>query len=244
MELSTFEIFGSRVEIEAAPGVFMPSAHGLFYSRSIHVAPGERVVDIGTGSGVLAIAASRRGAAVHATDVDARAVAAAERNARRNRVEIDVRQGPLFADLPGPFDVILANLPNEIVAPAHLSRTRPEDARTFAGGNAGNEQLLALLASATGFMSPGARLYLAVHSLTDYHATLRAALRDYSARLLDLEALPVKPFVTENLAFYQALDEAGVIQIFRDAGGQWFSYAYVYELGLPPAPGRASNDGA
>jgi release factor glutamine methyltransferase len=233
MACTTLTVFGQEVELEEFPGVFMPSPHGLFYSRSIRVAAGERVIDIGTGSGVLAIAAARRGARVCATDIDARAVAAAERNARRNGVEIDVRPGTLFGDFAGPFDVVLANLPNEIVAPSELARLRPEDARTFAGGSAGNEQLISLLDSAAPFLRPESRLYLGVHSLTDYHATLRAAMRGYSARLIDLEALPAKPFVTENLDFYRALDEAGVIQIFRNETGKWFSYGYIYELRLP-----------
>jgi hypothetical protein len=81
-------------------------------------------------------------------------------------------------------------------------------------------------------MSPDSRLYLGVHSLTDYHATLRSAIRRYSARLLDLAELPGKAFVTENLAFYQALNEAGVIHIFRNPSGQWCTFGYVYQLAL------------
>lgn len=227
---STFTVFGQQVTLAAAPGVFMPSANGLFYARPIRIAPAERVIDIGTGSGVLAIAAAKCGAKVGATDIDGRAVAAARHNARLNGVEIEVREGNLFGDFAGPFDVILANLPNEIVAPAYSSHLPPEDVRVFAGGEAGNEHLLALLEAAPALMAPQARLYLGVHSLTDYHATLRAALGHYSTRLLDLAELPAKPFVTDNLAFYQALDEAGIIHIFRNAAGQWCTYGYVYEL--------------
>lgn len=229
---STFRVFGKNLELEAYPGVFMPSANGLFYARPIRIASAERVIDIGTGSGVLAIAAAKCGAKVCATDTDPRAVAAAERNAALNGVEIEVRGGDLFGAYAGPFDVILANLPNEIVAPSHRRHLRPEDVRTFAGGEAGNEHLIALLDSASAFMSPRSRLFLGVHSLTDYHATLRSAIRRYKTRLLDLEELPAKAFVTDNLAFYQALNEAGIIHIFRNATGQWCTYGYVYELAL------------
>jgi methylase of polypeptide subunit release factors len=210
----------------------MPSANGLFYARPIQIAPGERVIDIGTGSGILAIAAAKCAAAVCATDVDPRAIAAAERNAQLNGVAVEVHEGTLFADHAGPFDVILANLPNEIVAPSYRCQLQPEDIRTIAGGDAGNEHLLALLDAAADFMSPQSRLYLGVHSLTDYHATLRAAIRRYSMRLLDLAELPAKPFVTDNLAFYQALDEAGLIHIFRNQTGHWCTFGYVYQLAL------------
>jgi release factor glutamine methyltransferase len=228
----TLTVFGEEVVLEDAAGVFMPSPHGMFYARSPHVAPGERVIDIGTGSGVLGIAAAKRGARVVATDVDGRAIAAAQHNARLNSVTLETHLGPLFAGVTGTFDVILANLPNEVVAPAHLASLGPEDARTFAGGEGGNEHILALLAAAPPFMTPASRLYLGVHGLTDYHATLRAALGGYRLRLLDLAPLPAKTFVVQWLEYYQALARRGVIELFQDADGRWSSYGYLYELQL------------
>ena len=150
----TLTVFGETITLDDAPGVFMPSPHGMFYAQASRVASGERVIDVGTGSGVLGIAAAKRGANVVATDVDARAIAAANHNARQNGVSLEARRGALFAGATGTFDVILANLPNEIVAPAHLASLPPEDARTFAGGEGGNEHLLALLAAAPPFMTP------------------------------------------------------------------------------------------
>jgi release factor glutamine methyltransferase len=225
-------VFDETVVLEEAPGVFMPTPHGLFYARAPHVNAGERVIDIGTGSGVLAIGAAKRGARVLATDVDERAVAAAARNAQFNDVELETRVGPLFAGATGTFDAILANLPNEIVAPAHLASLSPEDARTFAGGEKGNEQLLALLAAAPPHMTHSSRLYLGVHGLTDYHNTLRTALADYRLCLLDIAPLPVKPFVTASLPFYQELARRGMIDLFQDPEGRWSSYGYLYELRL------------
>src|SRR5215213_10171893 len=165
MSRRTLTVFGEAVVLDDLPGVFMPSPHGLFYAHATRVEAGERVIDVGTGSGVLAIAAARRGARVVATDVDPRAAAAAEHNARLNGVTLETRVGTLFAGATGPFEVILANLPNEIVAPAHLASLPPEDARTFAGGEGGNEHLLALLAAAPPYMTPASRLYLGVHGL-------------------------------------------------------------------------------
>jgi release factor glutamine methyltransferase len=228
----TLTVFDQTVMLDEAPGVFMPTPHGLFYARSPHVSAGERVIDIGTGSGVLGIAAAMSGARVLATDVDERAVAAAQHNARLNGVELETQVGPLFAGATGTFDAILANLPNEIVAPAHLASLSSEDARTFAGGEKGNEQLLALLAAAPPYMTHSSRLYLGVHGLTDYHNTLRTALATYRLCLLDISPLPVKDFVTASLPFYQELARRGMIDLFQDAEGRWSSYGYVYELRL------------
>jgi ribosomal protein L11 methyltransferase len=75
--------------------------------------PAASVVDVGTGSGILAIAAAKLGAArVLAVDVDPVAVAVARRNVVHNRVEavVDVREGDLLSGTRGRVDVILANL--------------------------------------------------------------------------------------------------------------------------------------
>jgi ribosomal protein L11 methyltransferase len=73
---------------------------------------GERVLDVGCGSGILSIAAARLGAReVVALDIDPIAVEATNANARRNRLvgRIHASQGSLPSDA-GPFDVVLANL--------------------------------------------------------------------------------------------------------------------------------------
>jgi ribosomal protein L11 methyltransferase len=79
---------------------------------------GARVLDVGCGSGILAIAAARFGAAsVHGVDTDPIAVDATLANARRNRVarRVSAARGsvPLVGGrgpARGPFDLVLANL--------------------------------------------------------------------------------------------------------------------------------------
>ena len=75
-------------------------------------APLGRVLDLGTGSGILAVAAVRLGGRpVTAVDVDPEAVASARRHALLNGVEILVVRGDLTAALrPGRFDLVLANI--------------------------------------------------------------------------------------------------------------------------------------
>ena len=74
--------------------------------------PGMRTLDLGTGSGILAIAAAKLGSGpILAVDKDPIAVEAAQSNIRRNRLgaRIEVRTGTLVAGM-GPYDLILANL--------------------------------------------------------------------------------------------------------------------------------------
>lgn len=77
------------------------------------VGPGAVVADVGCGSGVLAIAAARRGASsVVAVDVDPGAVVATTRNAERNGVAplISVSDADVSALPVGSFDVVVANI--------------------------------------------------------------------------------------------------------------------------------------
>lgn len=93
-----------------------------------------RVLDVGTGSGVLAIAAARLGAhAVVAVDNDPEAVLVARENAARNAVDdlVQVSQTPL-EQLPGTFDLVLAN----ILAPTLLQLREALLARVRPGGRA------------------------------------------------------------------------------------------------------------
>lgn len=81
------------------------------------VAGGERVLDVGCGSGVLSIAALRLGAASSfATDIDEDAVIVTARNAELNGVEPSMRAStqPL-AEVEGVFDIVLANIETRVL---------------------------------------------------------------------------------------------------------------------------------
>ncbi len=83
-------------------------------ARSLPDVGGRRVLDVGTGSGALAVLAALRGAAaVLAVDVDPCAVENARQNVAGHQVDgtVEVVQSDLFENVRSPFDVITANLP-------------------------------------------------------------------------------------------------------------------------------------
>jgi ribosomal protein L11 methyltransferase len=92
-----------------------------------HLERGARVLDYGCGSGVLAIAAAKLGAAsVTGVDIDARAIATSRANAEANGV-IATFCMPDECSAMGPFDLVLANIlanPLELLAPLFASRVR------------------------------------------------------------------------------------------------------------------------
>lgn len=76
-----------------------------------HLRPGSHVIDYGCGSGVLAVAATRLGAArAHAFDIDPQALIATRDNAAANAVADRVQLHEEAATLPGEVDVVVANI--------------------------------------------------------------------------------------------------------------------------------------
>jgi ribosomal protein L11 methyltransferase len=115
------------IDYKAAPGEVVVSLDpGMAFGTGQHpttrmcllaaqelVRPGASVLDLGTGSGILAIAAVMLGAAeCAALDIEEQAVSAARANVRLNGLEgrIQVILGSLEACPPGEFDVVFANI--------------------------------------------------------------------------------------------------------------------------------------
>jgi ribosomal protein L11 methyltransferase len=88
-----------------------------------HIAAGQRLIDFGCGSGVLAIAALKLGAGeAHCFDIDPQALTATRENAAANAVQSRLTAYESAADLPPGVDVLVANI---------LSGTLCELAPTF-----------------------------------------------------------------------------------------------------------------
>lgn len=131
---------GGRHAIVLDPGMAFgtgshPTTQLCLQWLDAHLRGGERVIDYGCGSGLLAIAAARLGAAqVCAIDIDPQALESTRRNARINAVDIEVRgaDGPL----PAPADVVLANIlanPLRVLAPLLTTLLAPGGRLVLAG---------------------------------------------------------------------------------------------------------------
>jgi release factor glutamine methyltransferase len=166
-------VAGLRLHVDRA--VFNPEMHFTsgflagYLARPGVVSPGGRVLDMGTGSGVGAIAAARAGAGrVVAVDINPAAVACAAGNVRRYGLagRVDVRAGDLFAPVAGEqFDLILCNPPYFRGTPRTLA-----DA-AFLGGPQ-YEWLDRFAAKAGAHLAPGGRILVVLGDAADVPALL------------------------------------------------------------------------
>lgn len=223
-------IKGKNITLILNEKVFPPSEQGaVLFAKNIKINKGESVIDVGTGSGILAIVAAKLGGQVRATDNDKDSIQLANENAKRNKVKIQLSLGNYFAGFKGKFDVIISNLPTEIVHPSYLKAIGPKLAKTISGGKNGNEWQLSFLDQAKKHMHKKSRLYVTTNTINDFYMQINKIVENYNSRLVDFKVVPTKEFVKDNISYYLNLAKKGKITIFKK-GNMWNEFAYLWEL--------------
>lgn len=162
-----------------APGVYAAQGDTFLLLSALRregVGPGTRVLDIGTGSGALAVTAARLGASVTAVDVSRRALGTAWVNAALRGRLIDLRRGSLLDPVRGRrFDLVVSN-PPYVPCPAEHLPDRGA-ARAWDGGPRGRELLDQLCRDVPAVLDPGGVVLLVQSALCGVAATCAALER-------------------------------------------------------------------
>ena len=228
-QVHSYSLNGTSISLAIPPGVFAPSPYTLSLAGHIRINAGESAADIGTGSGILAIFAAKLGAKVAATDIDHRAIAAAQENAKLNQVTLDVSRGDMFADLAGTFDVIMANLPQARIEPQILASVDPRMRTAIDGGPNGNAVLRRFLRACRQHMHAETRIYVSVDTETDYRDSFAQMLTDFNVRLLGVHVHALYDAINDASEIYRRLSEAGQACVFKQ-DGRLHGLQFVVEL--------------
>jgi release factor glutamine methyltransferase len=196
--------------------------------------PGDTALDVGTGSGVLAILLAKQGAIVTAIDNSEAAIECARANAHTNNAELRLIKCDIFDPIYyNKYDVITANLPQEIIPPDLINTFGPTRSNAIAGGPNGNDILCRFirLVATQKLLSTSGILYINVNTLALYKHTLDTINSGFNAELLALKEMPAKPFVADYESFYEEYMSRGDIILYK-RGHDWFKLNMIFKLTL------------
>ncbi len=213
----TFPSFTIRLDIPE--GVFTPTTTTKLLVEHMGDVRGKTVLDLGCGSGPVAIAAALSGAErVYAVDIMPEACEATRRNASLNGVEdrVDVRCGSLFEPLNGAaFDVIIDDVSGMAEEVSRLSPWYPKTIPT--GGRDGTAPTVSMLRDSRRHLSDEGFLLFPIISLSRWEVTLATAREIYSEKLQLLEDknIPFCDELKQNLTVLERLKDEGIIDFER-----------------------------
>jgi carbamoyltransferase len=191
----------AALRLPKGDAVYPPSSDSLMLHAAVIAPAARRVLDLCTGSGIQAVQLAGSAERVVAVDINPRAAAVAQFNARLNGLEnLDVRVGDLYAPLRGEgFDVIIANPP--FVASPYANAPS-----YHSGGTRGDRVLRRIINGLTSHLSEGGRAFaithLAVRGGEDERCVAAKWFRDFPGRAL---VLVVETGTPVDLAAAQAL---------------------------------------
>ena len=175
--------------IQLLPHVYEPAEDSFLLVDALleHIQNGERVLEVGCGSGIVSVFASNIASSVVATDLNPHAVKCAAGNG------VPVVRTDLYSGLIGTFDLIVFN-------PPYLPTSKNErlggwDDLMLDGGPNGRRTIARFLKGIGDFLPPGGRVLLLVSSLT--------GVSDVS-RLMEDASLTVE-HVLESRHFFEQL---------------------------------------
>lgn len=155
--------------------VYEPAEDTFLLADNLDARRGERVLELGTGCGLLAILAAKAGARVVATDINPAAFECASANAVKHGVadDIDFRFGDLFEPVAGErFDLVIFNPPYLPVKP-NEALDGPLD-RAWEAGPDGRKVIDRFLRELPDHLTPNGRALFVQSSLADISKTIRA----------------------------------------------------------------------
>ncbi|MGZ5073850.1 MAG: peptide chain release factor N(5)-glutamine methyltransferase [Usitatibacter sp.] len=196
--LGVREFYGRDFAVGPAVLIPRPETETLVEAALARLAPDGACVDLGTGSGAIAVtlACERPGAKVAATDASAAALAVANENAAAHHRQIELLQGSWYEPLEARrFDLIVSNPPYVAAGDAHLGegdlRFEPAQALTD-GSRDGLDSIRAIVAGAPDHLAPGG--WLLVEHGHDQASAVRALLAARGFRdlvcIADLAGIP------------------------------------------------------
>lgn len=161
------EFFG--IEIYLCENVYEPSEDTELLAKTIleHCnVKNKTVLEIGTGTGAIAILLAKNGAKVTATDITTEAIKCAQKNAKINNVKIEFLKGNLFDPVKNrKFDIIIFN-PPYLPEEEYDYLLPPTYKKALIGGKEGNETIIQFINQLPNHMHNHSKAYIVTSTLS------------------------------------------------------------------------------
>lgn len=226
----TYSVAGLDIKLELAPGVFEPTTTTQLLIEQLGDVKGKTVLDLGCGSGPIAVAAALKGAErVYAVDLMPEACHAALRNVELNCVadQVVVLQGNLFEPLRGfRFDTIVDDVSGMAEEVSRISPWYPSTIPT--GGVDGTGPTVQMLQEAPKYLHQGGCLLFPTISLARTEKILAVAREVFGDKLYQVagKCIPFCEELLRNIDVLIRLKEEGIITFIQKRS------RYLWELAI------------
>ena len=150
--------------------VYEPADDTFLLAKNLLVKKSDNVLEIGTGTGIIAIIASKKAKRVFAVDINRYAVECAKKNSEINLARVDIRWGDLFDPVDEEkFDLILFNTPYLPIEDDELVDDELEVA--WNGGKDGRFVINRFIEGLVEHLNPAGRVQLVQSSLSNVEET-------------------------------------------------------------------------
>jgi len=146
------------IKIRVLPGVYPPSDDSYLLIESIDLDNHRKALDMGCGTGIIALHLAKQGLDVTAVDISERAIENTLINSKMNRIKLQIIRSDLFENVNDKYDLITFN-------PPYLP-TSNEDP-SWDGGDRGIEIIDRFFADAYRYLEKEGEIYIIASSLTD-----------------------------------------------------------------------------
>lgn len=178
------EILGFELETE---GVYEPREDSILLAEAVAERARGEVLDVGTGSGMQALVASRKAERVTGVDLSEKAVKTAEMNAKNNGVKNAIfAKSDLFQAVNGRFDLVIFNAPYLPEKPGLW-----EGSEQWAGGETGRDVIERFSEGLYDHLKPGGMALVVISSLTGLEEVKEIfRKRGFSVRVMKESKIP------------------------------------------------------
>ncbi len=186
---AVFNVRGREIAILLDGRVYPPAEDTFLLLDGLRV-EGDRALEVGTGSGIVAVFCALEGARVVCTDVNPHALRCARASARLNGVEVEALRADMFEGIRGRFDLVVFNPPHLPTAPSDLTQDPWLDA-ALCGGPDGHTVARRFLAGLPDHLERDGRAYFVLCDRGAGPLPSRPGLvvRESAERRLDFERL-------------------------------------------------------